>query len=166
MPYSNLETGPYRSCWYYCCNYALHEFSSLYPLQYLPELGQFHPWTVIVTQIWKILDSPLKWPPYIALQNDDPLLCLYDVNLTVWRELVLREISAFVTHFFRLFDVVNNPFTQRKDSYSLSPIDGDSFNSSDIYWWIGFVHTVKLIRTQTTLGVLLLEAGLERRSLL
>ena len=48
---------------------------------------------------------------------------------------MLCDISACQTNFFRLLVVVNNPFTHRKDSYSLSPIDVAFFqfqNSSDI----------------------------------
>ena len=49
-------------------------------------------------------------------------------NSPVRRELVLRDISACRTNFFILFVVVHNPFTQRKDSCSSSPIDGTLFN--------------------------------------
>ena len=48
--------------------------------------------------------------------------------LLYW-ELVLPDISACRTNFFILLVAVNNPFTQRKDSHSLSPINGALFNS-------------------------------------
>ena len=46
----------------------------------------------------------------------------------VWQELVLRDIHACWNNFFRLLVVVDNPFTQRKDSYSWCSIDGALFN--------------------------------------
>ena len=36
----------------------------------------------------------------------------------------MAETSACMAHFFKLLNVVNNPFSQRKESYSLLPVDG------------------------------------------
>ena len=52
------------------------------------------------------------FPPFIFFFNlflgSDCHSC---VNLSLWRELVLCDINNCVTHFFRLYHVVNNPFT-------------------------------------------------------
>ena len=98
---------------------------------------------LVITPFYMILFilmlSQPKQPFFIPCSLLPPLIssftlflgseCHSCVNLSVWRDLVLCDISACVTHFIRLFNVVNNPFKQRKDSYSLSPIDGASFNS-------------------------------------
>ena len=38
--------------------------------------------------------------------------------------LTLRDVIVYCANLFRFFDVVNNLLAQRKDSYSLCPVDG------------------------------------------
>ena len=79
-------------------------------------------------------------------------------------ELVLTWCCGCMAYFFWLFLVVNNPFTQRKDSYSTSPIDGASlqFRIPVTFFeeW-GVRLNEKLICAWKTISLLLLEAGFE-----
>ena len=83
------------------------------------------------------LPSPSSWA----------LDCHIYADLSVCRELVLCDISACVAHFFRLFNVVNNLFTQKKDSNSICFIDGawvsDNFQRMEVthYWECILSHT-------------------------
>ena len=70
----------------------------------------------------------LFFPSSYFLLSSLPSLPQLCKPLLYGRELVLHDISACWTNFFRLLVVVNNPFTQRKDSYSWSPINGALFN--------------------------------------
>ena len=71
----------------------------------------------------------------------------------------LGDINACRVNIFRLFVVVNNPFTPRKDSYSLLPVDGtlsillEFFEESVL----GFMQNCYVWKT---LGVLLLDSNL------
>ena len=61
---------------------------------------------------------------------------------------LLRDVIARVTHFFRLFVVVINPFSQRKDSYSSLPVDGPlsipvKYLKESVSWLMRIISRVK-----------------------
>ena len=71
--------------------------------------------------------------------------------------------QCLLDNFFILLVVVNNPLTQRKDSYSLSPIDGTFVQfqiSNDIFWRIGSSFVQKVLRKKL-LASFFLDAAFE-----